>query len=496
MSINRDIFFRFDECGVRNQTHEQQLHLQHQDRRDAHFQRPPCQLRPHQQDVQERNDRPGHRQQPQGGGRRGGLSGPQQVHVRSSRRSRSRRARRDRRPSDHTPPGPAAAAGQHDLDRAPGRGHRQHHSNNSDHYCRCDHLQVGIQRPSSVFQEETRQEVSQEDQRHGERQRRQQVGGDRAVDLRLTRRDGPARPTGRSPPPSYRDVERYDSAQPDLRHRLSQRERDRLAENDSAARAGAQCPTNGAQEHPVPAPPRVIQRQRPVPYPPSGAPYSQGLGAIPKPVPKPQQEPSAHSFERDRASRYRPRQLSPLVDCDKGGGFDRQGPALILAAHPPGPCDGALTIIANNSHRTNNKNERYCYQRLFMPNRHAAGTVIYVGADTFLDRHWPVEAINPANERRPGDRAPRPGPPPVPAFESNHRHSAAAHQSAAASPENDERQSHTYEKIIDDGGPSDPGLQPAQVSAHGRRPEADEERPGTPTVDLCSDDGTANSAKN
>ena len=52
-----------------------------------------------------------------------------------------------------------------------------------------------------------------------------------------------------------------------------------------------------------------------------------------------------------------------------------------------------------------------------------------------------------------------------------------------------------YEKIIDDGDPSDPG-QPAQVPAHGRREEADEERPGTPTVDLCSDDGTAPDAQN
>ena len=494
LSINRDIFSRFDECGPRNPTNEQQLHLQHQNRRDAYLQRPPCQHRPHQQDVQERNSRLGHRQQPQGGGWRGG---PQQISSRSSRRSRSRRARRTRRPSDHTSPGPSsvAAAGQNDVSRAPGRSHRQHHSGNSDHYCRCDHMQVGVQRPNTDFQEETRQEKRQEGQRHGERQHRQPVGGDRAVDLRLTRRDGPARPTGRSPPPSYRDATRHDSAQPDLRHRLSQREKDRSAGDDSAARTSAQCTSTGQQEGPVPAPSRVIQRQRPVPHPSSGPPHDQSLGAIPKPVPRPQQEPpSDYIFEWCRESRYGPRQLLPLVDCDKTGGFDRQGPALILSAHPPGPCDGTLTIFANNGHRTNDKNQRYCYQRLFMPNRDAPGSILYVGADTFLNKHWPAEPANPANERKPGDRAPRTGPPAIPAFESNHRHAASAHQPAVASPKGDERQPPIYEEIIDDGSPVNSG-QPASIPAHSRREETDEERPGTPTVDLCSD-GEAPDAHN
>ena len=485
ISINRDIFSRFDECGARHTTHEQQLHVPNQNRRDAHFQRPPCQHqhRPHQQNLQERDGRPGQRQQQQGGGRRGGHSRPQPISGRSRRRSRSRRARRDGRPGDNPSPGPLASAGQDDLGRAPGRGHRQHYSGNSDHYCRCDHMQVGVQRPIPVLQEETRQEGGQEGpQRHGERQRRQPVGGVGAVDLSLTRRDGPARPTGRSPPPSYRDVAIADSAQPDLRRRLNQRD-------DSAARARTQCTSSGTQERPVPAPPRIVQqRQRHVPYPSSGPPPSQTLGAIPKQV----------QTSRHEQPRHEHRLLLPLVDCDKAGGFDRQGPQLILDAHPPGPCDGALTIVANNSHRTNDKNQRYCYQRLFMPNRHAAGTVLFVGADTFLDRHWPAEPVNPANERRPGDRdrAPRTGPPPVPAFEPNYRHAAATNQPAAASPKDDERKSPIYEKIIDDGTPGDPG-QPAPIAAHGQREDTDEEGPGTPTVevDLCSDDGAAPDAR-
>ena len=489
LSLNRDIFFRFDECGARDTPHEQQLHLQNQYRRDAQFQRPSCQHRPHQQDLPQRDNRPGHRQQPQGDGRRGGLSGPQPLVSRSSRRSRSRRSRRDGRPCDHPSSGPSAAAGHTDLDRTPGRGHRQHHSNNSDHYCRCNHMSVGVQRPSTVFQEEKRQETGQEGQRYGERQRRQPVGGDRAVDLRLTRRDGPAGPTGRSPPPSYRDVERADSAQPDLRHRLSQR--DRPVENDSAARAGAQCSSHGTQERPVPAPPRVVQqRQRPVPYPTSGPPPSQSLGAIPKQVQKPRHEPP----------RYEQRQLLPLVDCDKSGGFDRQGPQLILDAHPPGPCEGALTIVANNSHRTSDKNQRYCYQRLYMPNRHAAGTVLFVGCETFLDRNWPPAVVNPANERRPGDRAPAAGagPPPIPAFEPNNRHAAATDQPAAASTKDVERESPIYEKIIDDVDDTNPGDsgKPASIVTHGRRQETD--GPGSPTVevDLCSDDNAAADATN
>ena len=130
-----------------------------------------------------------------------------------------------------------------------------------------------------------------------------------------------------------------------------------------------------------------------------------------------------------------------------------------------------------------------------MPNRHAAGTVLYVGADTFLDRHWPAESVNPANERKPGDRAPRTGPPPIPAFEPNHRHAASAHQPAAASTKDDERKSPIYEKIIDDVSPATSG-QPASVPAHGGQEETDEEGPGTPVVDLCSDAGAASDTNN
>ena len=133
-----------------------------------------------------------------------------------------------------------------------------------------------------------------------------------------------------------------------------------------------------------------------------------------------------------------------------------------------------------------------------MPNRHAAGTVLYVGADTFLDRHWPAESVNPANERKPGDRAPRTGPPPIPAFEPNNRHTAAADQPAATSTKDVERESPIYEKIIDDVDDTNPGDsgEPASIVTHGRRQETD--GPGSPTVevDLCSDDNAAADATN
>ena len=475
ISNYRETFFRFDERGGRHPTGEQQLHLSHQHRRDTHLQRPQCQ---HQrQNLQERHSRPGNGQQPQGSGRRGGLNGPQPISGRSGRRSRSRRARRDGWPSDNPPPGPPPPARRNDLDRTPGRSHRLHHSGNTNHYCRCDHLPVVVQRPTQVIPEAERQESGQESQGHG---RQQSIGRERAIDLRPPGRDGLAGPTGRSPPPSYRDVTRNDSAQPDLRRKLNQR--DWPAEGDSAGvDARALCSSHGTQERPVPAPPRVVQqRQRYIPNPSSGAPPSQSLGAIPKQTQNPRQEPS----------RYEPRHLLPLVD--RGEGLDRHGPQLILDAYPPGPCAGALTIVANNSHRSGDKNQRYCYQRLFMPNRHAAGTVLFVGADTFLEGHRPPAGAT--TERRPGDRAPRQGPPPIPAFEQNNRHAAADHQPVAANPNNDEHQSPIYEKI-DDGDAGDAG-ESSQVAAHTRRDGDDEDGPGSPTVDLCSDDGATQDAQN
>ena len=131
-----------------------------------------------------------------------------------------------------------------------------------------------------------------------------------------------------------------------------------------------------------------------------------------------------------------------------------------------------------------------------MPNRHAAGSILYVGADTFLNKHWPAEPANPANERKPGDRASRTGPPPIPAFESDNRHTVPAHQPAVAGPKGNERQSPVYEEIIGDGSPANSG-QPASIPAHGGQEETDEEGQGTPTVDLCVSDGdTAPDAHN
>ena len=448
---------------------EQQLHVHNQDRRDPQVQRPQCQHPQVRQDLQEGYDRPRHREQPPVSGRRGGVSGgPQPQHGRRSRRSRSRRSRGDGR-SSHNPPA-APTARPHDRARPNVVYRAADHSNrfdtcvNTSDYCRCDRMSQRISRPTTFIQQTARQDVCQEGQGSRASQQWQQgeCGGARAVDLSAT---GCSRqPVSGPPPPSYSDATRDDPAQPDLRNKLATRNRPAA---DDAAGARAQCSSPGVSESPLPAPPRVVnQRQRPVPYPSAGPPPNASTGAVPK------QGQNA----RAELSRYESRQLHPLVD--HGEGHDR--PRLIYDMHPPGPREGAITLVANNQHRTLDKGKRYVYQLLYMCNPKAAGTIMYIGADAFADRDFPPYIVYPENERKSVERVPpREGPPDIPPFHVGSRQPTAHHRPVDAGTR-DGRQSPEYEDISDSN-------QPAPVTLVERRAELDEEDDPR-TVDLCDSD--------
>ena len=442
---------------------EQQLHVHNQDRRDPQVQRPQCQHSQVRQDLQEGHDRPRHRVQPPVGGRRGGVSGgPQPQRSRRSRRSRSRRSRGDGRSSHHPPAAPASHARPHVLHRTVDHGHRFDDRINTSDYCRCDRMSQRVSRPTTFVQQTTRQIVCQEGQGSGSQQWQQgECGGDRTIDLGATRRSRQS--VSGTPPPSYTDATRNDPAQPGLRNGSAT---DRRPVTDDAAGARAQCSSPGVSESPLPAPPRVVnQRQRPVPYPSAGPPPNESTGAVPK----------QRQDARPELSRYEPRQLYPLVD--HGEGYDR--PRLIYDMHPPGPCQGAITLVANNSHRTLDKGKRYVYQLLYMCNPAAAGTVMYIGADAFADRDFLPYVVRPENERKSVDRVPpRAGPPDIPPFHVGTRQSTAPHRPAVGT--RDGRQSPEYEDISDSN-------QPAPVTLAERRAELDEEDEPR-TVDLCDSD--------
>ena len=444
---------------------EQQFHVHNQDRRDPQVQRPQCQRPQVRQDLQEGHDRPRHRVQPPIGGRRGGVGGgPQPQHGRRSRRSRSRRSRGDGRSCHNPPTAPTGRPRTHDLHRAADHSNRFNTCIDNSDYCRCDHMSQRLSRPATFVQQTTRQVVSQESQggRASQQWQQGECGGARAVDLSATRRN--RQPVYGTPPPSYTDATRDDPTQPDLRDKIATRSR---PVTDDAAGARAQCSSPGVSESPLPAPPRVVnQRQRPVPYPSAGPPPNASTGAVPK------QGQNA----RAELSRYESRQLHPLVD--HGEGHDR--PRLIYDMHPPGPREGAITLVANNQHRTLDKGKRYVYQLLYMCNPKAAGTIMYIGADAFADRDFPPYIVYPENERKSVERVPpREGPPDIPPFHVGSRQPTAHHRPVDAGTR-DGRQSPEYEDISDSN-------QPTPVTLVERRAELDEEDDPR-TVDLCDSD--------
>ena len=160
--------------------------------------------------------------------------------------------------------------------------------------------------------------------------------------------------------------------------------------------------------------------------------------------------------------------------------------------HLPGACRGAIALVANNSHRTNDKNKRYVYHLLYMPNQQATGSVMWTGADTFADWDFPPYVINPDNEQKREDRAPQgQGPPHIPPFHVGSRQSTTNNRTPDES-SGDGRKSPDYEDVNDID-------QPAQIALVDRRSEVEEvdDDDDPRTVDLChSDDGDPNASNN
>ena len=81
--------------------------------------------------------------------------------------------------------------------------------------------------------------------------------------------------------------------------------------------------------------------------------------------------------------RYEPPQLLPLSDHDERHVLGHK--QLHFLDYPPGPCDGAITLVADNSNNAPVKDMRFLYQLLYMPNKDAQGTMFTIKASTFLD---------------------------------------------------------------------------------------------------------------